>query len=68
VAEVAYGMKLFAAARKIILRQTKNRSAENDFSFGAENSGAFLRRMGCGGIFVSPTVFFSCGLRLCFLS
>lgn len=50
------------------LRQTKNRSAENDFSFGAENSGAFLRRMGCGGIFVSPTVFFSCGLRLCFLS
>ena len=33
-------MKLFAAARKIILR--KHRSAENDFSFGAENSGAFM--------------------------
>ncbi|EGG54851.1 30S ribosomal protein S14 family protein [Paraprevotella xylaniphila YIT 11841] len=49
-------MKLFAAARKIILRQTKNRSAENDFAFGAENSGAFMsyknplptRVRGCG--------------------
>lgn len=38
-------MKLFAAARKIILRQTKNRSAENDFSFGAEKNSVMPKAM-----------------------